>query len=327
LNRRELLILAGGTVTALPLRARAQQKAMPVVGYLHPGSSTARPEEIVAFRDGLAQAGYVDGNNVSVKLRWGEGRYDRLADMVAELVRERVDVILAYSVISAVVATKATTTIPIVFLTGDDPIKHGLVASLSRPGGNATGVSMLTAGLSSKRLGLLRELVPGGVPLVAVLLNPRNPNADAVISEAQDAARGIGQPIEFFNASSEGEIDGAFAAIDKAGAKGFLEGADPFYNDHRKQIIGLAARYRIPAIYEWREFPEDGGLMSYGTSLTDVVRQLGHYTGRVLRGEKPADLPVLQPTKFEFVINLKTARELGLTVPQVLLAQTDEVIE
>jgi putative tryptophan/tyrosine transport system substrate-binding protein len=263
---------------------------------------------------------------VAIEYRWAEGQNDRLPALAADLVRRQVDVIVATGGATAIAAKAAATKIPIVFSGGGDPVALGLVASLNRPGGNATGVNMFTTQLGPKRLGLLRELVPTAA-LTAVLINPKGPNIDEQLKDVHEAARAVDQQIHILHASGEWELDTAFATLPSLGAGGLLVGSDPYFNNQRDQIIALAARYAIPTIYEWREFTMAGGLMSYGTSITNTYRQIGLYTGRVLKGEKPADLPVVQPTKFEFVINLKTAKVLGLEVPNSMQLLADEVIE
>jgi len=301
---------------------------MPIVAYLSMGNSVAgRDKQIDGLHRGLAQTGFIEGKNLTVIFRWAGDDYGRLAPLAAELVRQQPAVIVGSSLAAALAAKGTTPAIPIVFLVGDDPIKHGLVTSFNHPGGNATGVSMLAVGIAAKRLELMRELV-SDVPLVAVLVNPTNPNATTQFAEMRNAAKATGQRIEIFTAANNSnEIEAAFASIARAGAKGLVVGADPFLNSHRLQIVNLAARHGIPGIYEWRDFVDEGGLASYGTDLGEAMRQLGIYVGRILKGGRPADLPVVQPTKFELVINLKTAKDLGLTVPPALLLRADEVIE
>jgi putative ABC transport system substrate-binding protein len=299
---------------------------MPVVGFLHSGSLSGRENQISAFREGLADSGYIEGKNVLIEYRWAEGHYDLLPELVSGLLRRQVAVIAASPLPSAVAAKQATATVPIVFMAGDDPIKHGLAASLSHPGGNATGVSLLTAGLNGKRLGILRDLVPNA-SLVAFIVNPNNPNVETQSSEVKEAANTVGLRIEVLQAGTEHEIDLAFAALVERGAGSVIVGPDPLFFNRRQQVVALAARYAVPAIYEVREYVEAGGLANYGASLPEALRQVGSYTGKVLNGAKPADLPVVQPTRFELVINLSTAKVLGLTVPPLLLAQADEEIE
>jgi len=326
MRRREMIVLLGAAGFARPLDAQAAQTTMPIVGFLHSGSLSGRETQVAAFREGLAESGYIEGKNVVIEYRWAEGHYDLLPALMADLIRRHVAVIAASPLPSALVAKHATTTIPIVFMAGDDPIKHGLAASLSHPGGNATGVSLLTAGLNGKRLGVLHELAPKA-SLIAFLVNPNNPNIATQSSEVQEAANTVGIRIEVLQASTETEIDAAFTALAGRGAGAFILGPDPFFFNRRQQLVALAARYAVPAIYEVREFVEAGGLVNYGANLTEALRQVGLYAGKVLNGVKPDDLPVVQPTRFELVINLKTAKALGLTVPPILLAQADEVIE
>jgi putative ABC transport system substrate-binding protein len=316
----------GSCCVSWPLAANAQQPAMPVVGLLTSRTPVDDARLRAAFHQGLKEAGYLEGQNVAIEYRFAEYRYERLPGLAAALVRRPVAVIVAGSLPAVLAAKAATTTIPIVFSMGGDPVRDGIVASLNRPGGNATGVSLFFGELMAKRFELLRELAPG-VTLVAVLLNPNNPNSDARLAEVRAAARATGQQIHVFNADSESEIERSFAALVRLGAGALLIGDDPFFESLRTQLIALAARHAIPAIYDTRDYTGAGGLISYGTSFTDAYRQLGVYAGRILKGEKPADLPVVQPTKFELVINLKTARALGLAVPDTLLARADEVIE
>jgi putative ABC transport system substrate-binding protein len=327
LQRRDFITLVGGTA-AWPLAARAQQPAMPVVGYLNAGSAEANRDVVQAFRKGLSETGYVEGQNVAVEYRWAEGQYDRLPDMANDLVRRRVAVIVTPLSTAATFAAKAaTTTIPIVFSTGIDPVQAGLVLTLNRPGGNATGFVTMNNEIGAKRLQLLRELLPAAARF-AVLVNPTTPLvAEPVIKDLQAAASVIGRPIEILTASTNRDIDAAFANLVQKRVDALLVSPDLFFGTRSAQILTLAARHVVPVIYAGREFAEAGGLMSYGTSRTDPYRYAGIYTGRILKGEKPADLPVQRPTKFEFVINLQTARILGINVPATLLAQADEVIE
>jgi ABC-type uncharacterized transport system substrate-binding protein len=325
--KRRAFITLIGSGAVWPLAAHAQQAGMPVIGFLHSGSFTTYAHLVTAFRQGLKELDYVDGQNVTIEYRWAEGQYDRLPALATDLVQQRVSVIASTGGPSSALAAKeATTTIPIVFSTGADPVTLGLVASLNRPGGNVTGIGVLTAVIASKRLGLLRELVPTAAS-IAVLLNPNNPTTETQWNDIQEAARSVGQQVHVLHAGSDAELDAAFVTYGRLRSGALLVNADPSFVNRRDYIVALAARHAIPAIYEQREFPVAGGLASYGTSLADAYHQVGIYTGRVLRGEKPADLPVMQSTKFEFVINLKTAKGLGLEVPPMLLAHADEVIE
>jgi putative ABC transport system substrate-binding protein len=325
MKRRELLTLAGAAAVAYPLAVRAQQAQSPVIGFLHSGSPGPFASLVAAFRDGLREAGYVAGQNVLVDFRWAEGQYDLVPEMAAELARRQVALIVAGGGAAPALAVKAVTrTIPIIFISGGDPLRLGLVARLDRPGGNVTGVNLVTAAMSGHRLGLLRELVPGAT-LIAVLLNTSNPTAATQLTEFQEAARSIGQPIHITKATSERELDAAFASFSELRPDALLVSADPFFYSRRNQIVRLAGRQALPALYEQREFALAGGLMSYGTSLAHGYRQAGIYAGQILAGAAPAELPVIQSAKFELVINLKTAKALGLTVPQSLLSNAEAI--
>jgi putative ABC transport system substrate-binding protein len=326
-KRRAFITLLGGAAVAWPLAARAQQPAMPVIGFLSSRSPEDSTHLIPAFAAGLAEGDYVEGRNLSIEFRWARGRYDLLPAMAAELVSRRVTVLTtAGGEPSALAAKQATSTIPIVFGIGGDPIALGLVESFSRPGGNATGVTLLTNLMEPKRLGLLRELVPG-VPLIGVLLNPKFAPASRQLQQVEEAARSIDQRILVANASTDEELEIAFAALTRERVGALLVTADPYFDTRREQIVGFAARHRLPAIYQFREYAVAGGLLSYGVSITDAYRQYGVYTARILKGAKPADLPVLQPTKFETVINLKTAKALSVKISDNLLSLAGEVIE
>jgi putative ABC transport system substrate-binding protein len=326
MRRRELMVLLGGALTGSPA-ARAQQKAMPVIGFLGVSSPGPNAQSVAAFHQGLSETGYVEGQNIAIEFRWAEGRYDRLPALAADLVGRRVNVIVTQGGTAVAVAAKnATSTIPIVFIVGGDPVGDGLVASFPRPGANLTGVTIITVELMPKRLELLAELVPQ-VSVIALLMNPKSASGERQIKDVQEAAREKQVQLRILPASAENEIDAAFATLVQMRAGALVVGADPFFNSRREQIVALAARYAVPAIYEWREFAVAGGLISYGPSFPAVNRQVGVYAGKILNGAKPADLPVEQPTKFELVINLKTAKALGLTVPPSILARADEVIE
>lgn len=326
MRRRKFVALLGGVVAASPFAARAQQKAMPVIGVLNTGSPSASSRPMGAFRQGLSEAGYVEGQNVAIEYRWAEGHYDRLPALAADLVGRKVDLIMASSPPSALAAKSATSTIPIVFRGGADPVGDGLIVSLARPGGNLTGVSFVADELTAKRLELLSELVPrAGV--IALLVNPNNASAERVIRDVQEAARTKGLQLHVLKAGSESEIDTAFASLVQLHADALVVGADPFLSSRREQLVALASRSAVPSIYAWREFAASGGLISYGASLTAAYRLVGIYAGKILKGAKPADLPVEQPTKFELVINRKAAKALGLEVPPTLVVRADEVIE
>ena len=327
MRRREFVASVGaigGTAVAWPLGVRAQHQPMPVIGFL--SAITSYGPFLVAFRKGLADAGYVEGENVAIEYRWAEGRYDQLPELASELVRRQVAVIVAAGGNQSARAAKAaTTTVPIVFYSGD-PVAEGLVTSLNRPGGNMTGMSTFAPALGGKRVDLLRELLPG-VSALAMLINPNYAPAAAEAAETENAARALGHKLSVFKASSEGGIEAAFATLAQQRPDALIVGADPFFNSRREQLATLAVRNSILAIYVWREFVVAGGLMSYGDDFADGYRQLGIYVGRILKGANPADLPVIRPTKFELVINLKTAKALGLKFPPTMLATADEVIE
>jgi putative ABC transport system substrate-binding protein len=325
MKRREFIKVIAGSAVVWPLGARAQQPKMPVVGFLNGGSPDGYALYVTGFLHGLSETGYVESKNVTVDYQWARGKYDRLQVMAADLVRRKVAVIAANTP-AAPVAKAATTEIPIVFVSTGDPVMIGIVASFNRPGGNLTGVGLLGSALETKRLELLHELVPGTTP-IGVLVNPTNPAADLQLRELQEAAGVIKRQINIVRANTTFDIETAFeiAAQQKAGA--LLVVQDPFYNSQREQFVVLAAHHKLPVMYPLREFTDIGGLFSYGHNLVDGYRQMGVYAGRILKGEKPADLPVVQPTKFEFVINLKTAKTLGLIIPPSLLTTADEVIE
>jgi len=327
MRRREFIIFLGSGA-AWSNMARAQQPALPVIGFLHSTSAGPNVGTVSAFREGLKQAGYVDGQNVAIEFRWADGHYDRLPALAMDLVRERVAVIAALGgQASALAAKAATSTIPVVFDTGEDPVKIGLVASFSKPGGNVTGINILTNEIEAKRLGLLHELIPTALT-IAVIGHPDTPaNNDVVLEDLQTAASALGLKLQILKVRSVLEIDNAFASFNQRRPDALLIMANAFFNSRRNQIVQLAAHQAIPAIYENRLFAMVGGLISYGIDLSEVYRQAGIYTGKILNGAKPADLPVMQPTKLELVINLKTAKELGITVSPQLLARADEVIE
>jgi putative tryptophan/tyrosine transport system substrate-binding protein len=327
IRRREfILLLGGGAAAAWPVAARAQQPAMPVIGFLNSLSRDAAADRVRGFRQGLKDAGYVEGENVAIEYRWAEAQLDRLPALAAELARRQVVVIIAANTPSALAAKAVTTTIPIVFNVAEDPVKLGLVASLARPGGNATGINTFAAEVVAKRLGLLRELVPGATR-VAALVNPTAPIAETALRDIETATRATGMQIKVYNASTSGEINAVFATFVHERPDALFVSPDSLFTSRRVQLAHLTTRHAIPTISFTREFAEVGGLMSYGSNQSDNYRQVGVYAGRILKGAKPADLPVVQASKFELVINAETARTLGVTVPPMLLARADEVIE
>jgi putative ABC transport system substrate-binding protein len=327
MRRREFITILGGAAVAWPFAVRAQQKATQVIGFLDAASLGSYAPYVAGFRQGLSETGYVEGKNVAIEYRWADGRVDRLPALAAELVSRKVDLIATSGGPRPALAAKsATSTIPIVFGTGGDPVRDGIVASFARPGGNLTGFSVMTTELMPKRFELLSELV-SQAGVFALLVNPNNPNAEPIILDVRETARAMRVQLVILRASTEGEIDAAFATLVKSHAGALSVGGDVFFNSRREQLVALAAHYAVPAIYELREFAAAGGLISYGPSLLAAYRQLGIYAGRILNGAKPADLPVQQPTTFELAVNLKTAKSLGLTVPPSILARADEVIE
>jgi putative ABC transport system substrate-binding protein len=326
IRRREFITLLGGPGVAWPLVARAQQSAMPVIGFLDTRSPDTMADRMRGFRQGLRESGYIEGDNVTIAYRWAENQMDRLPELAADLVHRRVSVIAAFASAPAFAAKATTTTIPIVFLAPEDPVRFGLVASLARPDGNLTGINLFTGELSAKRLEILREMVTGATH-VAVLVNPTNPTMETTVRDVEAAARATGLQVQVFNASTSGEIDAAFASFARERPDAVFVQLDVFLNSRRAQLVNLASRHALPATYANRDFAEMGGLMSYGANIADAFRQVGVYAGRILKGAKPAELPVVQASKFELVINNQTARMLGLTVPPTLLATADEVIE
>jgi putative tryptophan/tyrosine transport system substrate-binding protein len=326
MNRRAFITLIGGGAAVWPLAAHAQQPGMPVIGFLDPRSPDGMTERLRGFRQGLKDAGYVDGENVAIEYRWAEGQNDRLPALADELVRRRVAMIAAFGIVAANAAKAATTTIPIVFVVAVDPVRLDLVASLARPGGNLTVVNIFTTELVTKRLELLHELVPGAVR-VAVLVDPAYPDTEVMVKDLAAAARAMGLQIQVFNASTSREINAAFASLVRERPDALFVGGEPFLNSRRVQLVNLASRHAVPTTYALRDSAEVGGLMSYGPNIADAFRQVGVYTGRILKGAKPADLPVVQASKFELVINAQTARMLGLEIPPTVLARADEVIE
>jgi putative ABC transport system substrate-binding protein len=327
MKRREFMIALGGAAGAWPFATLAQQSSLPIVGYMSSRSPGDSAPLVASFRKGLSEAGFVEGENVKIEYRWAEGHYDRLPAMAAELVRlGAVLLVTTGGEPSAFAAKAATSTIPIVFTTGGDPVKNGLVESLNRPGGNATGVSLLTTAPESKRLGLLHELVPGS-KIVGVLIDPNYQEAEAQSNEVREAAGKLDERIQIALAGNDGELESAFESLVQARAEALLVCSDPFFDTRSDRIVGFATQHKMPAVYQFREYAVRGGLMSYGINLPEGYRQVGTYAGQVLKGIKPADLPIVQSIKFEFVINLKAAKALGLEVPPMLLARADEVIE
>jgi putative ABC transport system substrate-binding protein len=327
IKRRQFVTLLGGAAVAWPFAAGAQQTATQVVGFLSSRSPGESAPDVAGFRQGLAQAGYVENQNIAIEYRWAENQYERLPTLAADLVRRQVAVIAALGgPVTALAVKAATKSVPFVFITGVDPVKLGLVASFARPGGNATGLNIFITAVEAKRLGLLRELVPTAAQ-IAVIVNPNSPEVDSQLNDVQTGASAIGWKLQILRVRSEAEFETAFATLAQSAVQALLVAADPFFNSQRERIVALAARHKIPAIYEARGYVVAGGLMSYGPNIPDMYRQVGLYIGQILKGAKPADLPVIQPTALELVINLRTAKSLGLDVPPTLLARADEVIE
>jgi putative tryptophan/tyrosine transport system substrate-binding protein len=326
MNRREILGLLGGAAIAWPFAVRAQQKAMPVIGFLGSGSLDPYTAYLAAFRQGLSETGYVEGQNLTIEYRWAEGHYDRLPGLAADLVGRKVDLIATSGTASALAVKRATSSVSIVFVGAGDPVAAGVVPSLARPGGNITGVSFMSTELMPKRLELVSELVPQA-RVIALVMHPNNPNTERIMREVQEAAGAKGVTLSILKAGTESEIDAAFASLVQLRAGALVVQSDAFFTSRREQLVTLASRHAVPAIYGTREFTASGGLMSYGASRKAVYRQAGVYAGKILKGAKPADLPVERPAIFELVINLNTAKALGLTIPQSLLARADEVIE
>jgi putative ABC transport system substrate-binding protein len=326
IGRRKFIAALGGATFAWPFAARAQQPAMPVIGYLHAGSAEQNVQRLAAYRKGLSEAGFVEGQNVAIEFRWADGHDDRLPDMAADLIRRQVAVIATLVTAPALVAKSATTTIPIVFVTAGDPVALGLVASLNRPGGNVTGVASLNTEIAAKRLGLIRDLAPQAMRYFA-LVNPTSALADSFTKDLETGAASLGIHVEIVHASTTAEIDAAIAKLPQLPGTVLLVSTDAFFFIRRAQIISLAARHALPVMFDNREYAAAGGLVSYGADLSNAFQLAGVYTARILKGEKPADLPVMQSTKFELVINLKTAKTLGLTVPMIMQMTADEVIE
>jgi putative ABC transport system substrate-binding protein len=325
IRRREFITLLGGAA-AWPFAARGQPSAMPVIGFLWSGGRDFGAHRVTAFRDGLDEAGYFEGRNVTFEHRWAEGHYDRLPELAADLIRRQVAVIVAEGTPAAFAVKTATTAIPIVVVMGGDPVQMGLIASLNRPGGNVTGVNVLVSALLAKQLEILREMVPGA-GLIGFLVNPTGPNGESETRDVQAAAEVLGQKLLVVRASTDGELEWAFAALARQRVSALVIGADVFFNNRLAQLVAMANRQALPSIYVFRDFPAMGGLMSYGTSLTDGFRRIGSYSGRILKGERPAELPMQQSTKVELVINLKTAKTLGISIPLPLFGRADEVIE